>query len=146
LNKVVAAHGAVHPELHEAAEAFGELEGELYPHMMKEEMVLFPWIKGLEAGTGPVRAPCASVEQPIRVMMQEHQLAGDDLATLRRLTRGYRPPAGACATYCTLLDGLAKLEADLHLHIHKENNILFPRAAELESLGQGRPIEGQFSH
>ena len=64
-------------------------------------------------------------------MLAEHDRAGELLATLRRITDGYQPPADGCASYRALYAGLAELEADLHLHVHKENNILFPRAARL---------------
>jgi regulator of cell morphogenesis and NO signaling len=76
---------------------------------------------------------CGSVNNPIDVMVDEHEHAGQALAKMRSLTRGYAAPSDACPTYVALLAGMAELEADLHLHIHKENNILFPRATKLES-------------
>lgn len=79
-----------------------------------------------------VRLPFGSVANPIRVMEMEHDSAGDALARMRKLTDGYTPPADACNGYRALLAGLAELEQDLHLHIHKENNILFPRAIAVE--------------
>ncbi len=136
ISKVVAAHGENHAELAEVARVFDALQAELSSHMMKEERVLFPIVETMEQSAKSGRSlpafHCGSVDNPIAVMEDEHQHAGDALARLRSLTGGYVPPADACPTYHALLDSLARLEADLHLHIHKENNILFPRAAALE--------------
>jgi regulator of cell morphogenesis and NO signaling len=105
--------------------------------MMKEERVLFPLVAELEtAAATNGRLPafhCGSVNNPLDVMEDEHEHAGEALAKMRSLTQGYAPPPDACPTYVALLAGLAELEADLHLHIHKENNIMFPRAAKLEA-------------
>lgn len=136
ISKVVAAHGDKHPELAEVARTFDALHAELASHMMKEERVLFPIVETMEqaAESGqPLPAfHCGSVDNPIAVMEDEHQHAGDALARMRALTSGYTAPEDACPTYHALLGGLSQLESDLHLHIHKENNILFPRAAALE--------------
>ena len=101
---------------------------------------LFPAIRYLEANRQPslqsVQFPFGSLNNPIRVMVNDHDHAGDALARLRRLTNDYAPPPGACNTYRVMLEGLEALERDMHQHVHKENNILFPRAVELEaSLG-----------
>jgi regulator of cell morphogenesis and NO signaling len=137
LDRVIAAHGAGHPELHEVESVFAGLQAELTLHMMKEEHVLFPIVARLEAAAstgGSVGAfHCGSVLNPIGVMEDEHEHAGQALAHMRSLTGGYSAPADACPTYIALLAGLAELEADLHLHIHKENNVMFPRAAALEA-------------
>jgi regulator of cell morphogenesis and NO signaling len=137
LDKVIAAHGAGHPELDELKAVLQGLDAELTLHMMKEEHVLFPIVAQLEAAAatgGSVPAfHCGSVNNPIGVMEDEHEHAGRALAQMRSLTGGYVPPSDACPTYVALLAGLAELEADLHLHIHKENNIMFPRAAQLEA-------------
>ncbi|MBP9025150.1 MAG: iron-sulfur cluster repair di-iron protein [Phycisphaerae bacterium] len=125
-------HGASHPELAEVQEVFTELRAELEGHMMKEERILFPLIQGMESGAA-CEGFCGSVQNPIRVMEYEHDSAASALQRLRHLTGDYTPPADACNTYRALLSGLAELEADLHQHIHKENNILFPRAIELEA-------------
>lgn len=134
--QVVSAHADKHPELREIGRIFAAMQAELSTHMMKEERVLFPMIGLLEAaaakGTGVPICHCGSVENPIAAMEHEHQDAGNALARLRSLTNGYLPPADGCPKCYALFDGLARLEADLHLHIHKENNILFPRAAALE--------------
>jgi regulator of cell morphogenesis and NO signaling len=134
--KVVEAHGAAHPELADVQSAFTELRSELEPHMMKEECILFPSIRYLEANGQAMQFPFGSLANPIRVMVTEHEHAGDSLARLRQLTADYVPPADACNTYCVMLEGLSTLERDMHQHVHKENNILFPRAVALEtSLG-----------
>lgn len=133
LSKLVEVHGQRHPELAVARSTFAGLRAELESHMMKEECILFPSIKMLESSGGTAQLHCGSVENPIRVMIMEHESAGDALEKLRSLTNGYTPPADGCNTYRVTLDGLRELEADLHMHIHKENNILFPRAIELEA-------------
>ena len=89
----------------------------------------------MDAAQAPVCAHCGSVRNPIRVMEMEHDSAGTALVRLRKLTGDYVRPADACNSYQALLTGLAGLEADLHTHIHKENNILFPRAIQLEEAG-----------
>lgn len=134
--QVVSAHAERHPELREVGRVYAGLQAELSTHMMKEERVLFPIVEMMEAaaakGEGMPPCHCGSVENPIAVMEHEHRDAGEALARMRSLTDGYTPPADGCPTYHALLDGLKRLEADLHVHIHKENNILFPRAAALE--------------
>jgi regulator of cell morphogenesis and NO signaling len=133
LDKVVAAHQENHPELAELRDVFLTLTDELSTHMMKEEQILFPRIRQLEQAGAERRYSPYGVSNPIRVMEHEHRDAAELLARMKRLTGDYRAPADACTTYRVLLDSLAALERDLHLHIHKENNILFPRAAELEA-------------
>ena len=137
--KVVNAHGANHPDLPEVQTAFSELRAELEPHMMKEDCILFPSIRYLEANRQPMQFPFGSLANPIRVMVREHDHAGDALVRLRQLTADYVPPAGACNTYRVMLEGLSTLERDMHQHVHKENNILFPRAVELEANLGGMP-------
>ncbi|HPD17333.1 MAG TPA: iron-sulfur cluster repair di-iron protein [Planctomycetota bacterium] len=137
LAKVLQAHGPRHGRmLAELQEVFHALRDEIELHLMKEEQVLFPYLRRLEAhaaGRGPRPAlPCASVEGPIQQMQAEHDNAGAALARMRALTGGYAPPADACPTFRALYEGLAALEADLHEHIHLENNIVFPRALALE--------------
>lgn len=130
--KTEQAHGERHGELAECRTVFGAVRAELESHMLKEEQVLFPAIRNMESTT-PGRATfIGSVQDPIRAMEQEHESVGLALLKLRALTNDFTPPADACNTWRALLDGLQALEADLHLHIHRENNILFPRAIELE--------------
>ena len=123
VDKVARAHGAGHPELSEVQETYGALAAELRDHMEKEEVVLFPAIRRMEAAG--LRAPLVA---PIEVLEHEHDSAGRALERLRELTAGYEPPQGACNSYRAMLDGLEQLERDMHTHIHEENNILFPRA------------------
>jgi regulator of cell morphogenesis and NO signaling len=130
--KVVNAHGASHPELFQLPPLFAALRNEMEPHMFKEEHVLFPAIRLLESSADAPAFPFGTIANPIRMMESEHDTAGDALAQIRKLTNDFAVPAGACNTYRATLAGLQELEADLHLHVHKENNILFPRAIELE--------------
>ena len=133
LAEVVSVHGAHHPELTEIADCFAEVRADLEPHMIKEERVLFPMIRELATSTGVPTLPCASLRKPISVMMHEHDAVGDLLARLRRLTNGYTPPADGCASYVGCFTALAELEADIRIHIHKENNVLFPMVVEMEA-------------
>ena len=129
--RVAQVHGQRHSELPQVRDVFAALRNELELHMQKEELILFPMIKTLNSGAAA--GHCGTIENPIRMMEQEHANAGDALSTLRELTSGFAPPADACNTYRVMLDCLAKLEADLHKHIHKENNILFPKALAAET-------------
>ena len=136
IEKVVAAHGERHPELRRIQTVFGMLGHELSTHMMKEEMVLFPYIVRLEeavlAGEPPLPAPFGTVANPVRMMEHEHDEAGEALRELRAVSNAYTAPADGCVTYRTLYSALAEFEADLHQHIHLENNILHPRAIAME--------------
>ena len=130
VNKVTAVHGDAHEWLEETRTVFASLVAELEPHMMKEEEILFPMIREIE-GAGSSRVfHCGTVENPIRVMEHEHDNAGRALERLRTLTKGFAIPEGACNSFRAMLDGLETLEADLHDHIHKENNVLFVQAAQ----------------
>jgi regulator of cell morphogenesis and NO signaling len=135
--KVLDAHGAKHPDtLPALAATFREIREELEDHMLKEERVLFPYIERLEAlaadGRELAASPFGSIQAPIGMMEHEHESVARALARLRGLTAGYTPPDGACNTFRGLYHGLAELESALHEHIHLENNLLFPRAAQLE--------------
>jgi regulator of cell morphogenesis and NO signaling len=135
--KVAAVHGRDHPELVEVSRLFGEIAQELTSHMLKEEQILFPYIVDMErASHGADRLaapPFATVRRPIRMMEAEHEAAGDVMARIRSLTSDYAIPDGACTTYRVCLQELEAFERDLHEHVHLENNILFPKAAALES-------------
>jgi len=138
LRKVIDAHGERHGKALEAlSRAFLGLKQELEIHLEKEELVLFPVIERLErahvASEKRPTAPFGSVRNPIGMMEQEHRSAGDLLSRMRRATLDYTVPPDGCATYRALFEGLVRLEADLHRHIHLENNILFPRAVGLEA-------------
>ena len=136
LDKVVQAHGDRHPAVVDLRPVFAGLSAELTSHMAKEEMVLFPHIAALERSarerTAPPLAPGGTVRNPIRMMEHEHDDAGRALERMRTLTDDYQPPQDACNTFRALYAQLAELEQDLHTHIHLENNILFPRAVQLE--------------
>jgi regulator of cell morphogenesis and NO signaling len=137
LAKVCSVHGENHPELREIHTVFQELKHELTGHMSKEEQVLFPYIENLETAVSrgePAPTPFfGTVRNPIRMMMKEHDDAGDALRSLRRVSSNYKVPADGCVSFRTLYQALEEFEKDLHEHIHLENNILFPRAAELEA-------------
>lgn len=130
--KLVSVHGTNHPELHDVARIFGDVEDEMTMHMAKEENILFPYISrvadAVSRGVPPPAAPFGSIENPIRMMEAEHDAAGDAMAQIRALTDGYTPPADACTTYRVCLRELETFERDLHEHVHLENNVLFPRA------------------
>jgi regulator of cell morphogenesis and NO signaling len=129
-DRVAAKHGWRDARLPEVADAVRTLTGEMLAHMQKEEVVLFPLVRGIEAGT---RAGLRGhdLTGPIKQMEIEHETAGQVTAKLRELTDGFTPDTEACNTHRALLAGLAEFEADLHRHVHKENNILFPRALAL---------------
>ncbi len=132
VDKVVTVHGDKHEFLAKLQDTYKALVAELMPHMMKEEQILFPLIREIDQGGPSASSHCGSVNNPIRAMEHEHDNAGEALLQLRTITNGYAPPEGACNTFRAMLDGLAELEANTHEHIHKENNILFPRAAQAE--------------
>jgi len=134
--KVYSVHGENHPELGQMRAVFQGLAQELTTHMMKEEMVLFPYIVRMEESViqkEPILPPpFGSVQNPVSMMMHEHDSAGSALRALRKLSSGYNPPQAACVSYQTLYKALADFEADLHQHINLENNILFPLAIAME--------------
>jgi regulator of cell morphogenesis and NO signaling len=136
LQKVCSAHGKNHPELHQIRVVFAGLSQELMTHLMKEEMVLFPFIERMEEAviqSEPVLpAPFGSLQNPVAMMKHEHDSAGGALSAIRKASGEFTPPADACISYQTLYKALAAFEADLHQHIHLENNILFPRAIAME--------------
>jgi regulator of cell morphogenesis and NO signaling len=133
LDKVVSRHGdQMQDVLLPLQETFKRLKQELLEHKSKEDRVLFPFIVALEGGQGlPVPDAAAWVESPIALMEADHEGAGAALAFIRQTTGGFAPPEWACPTFRGLYYGLAQLETDMHLHVHLENNILFPRAARL---------------
>ncbi len=138
LSKVCSVHGKNHPELFRIQSLFQDLNRDLIPHMQKEEMVLFPYIEQMEAAaTGGRKAPVphfGTVKNPIRMLMMEHEMAGEILKQIRQLSGGFSVPKDGCISYETLYKAMDALEQDLHQHIHLENNILFPRAVEMEDV------------
>lgn len=133
VRKVAAVHGHRYPWMLEVDGVFAGFMAELDSHMMKEEQILFPIVREVERGNRSAGSHCGGLANPIRVMEHEHDSAGNALAAMRRLTDGFTPSADACNTFRAMLDGLAELERDMHQHVHKENNVLFPRALELEA-------------
>lgn len=133
--KIARVHGDRHPELITIAETFVKLINELNCHMMKEENVLFPYVKELvnakKSGDTPEPA-FGSVKNPVAMMEHEHVIAGDLMRKINELTNNYNPPADACNSYRVAFAKLKEFEDDLHQHIHLENNILFPAATKLE--------------
>lgn len=135
--KVARKHGSNHPETVEVQEVFAGLSHELTMHLMKEEQVLFPYVERMEEAALEKRPvappPFGTVQHPIRMMVMEHDGAGDALRELRQATNDYAIPPDACMSFQALYLGLREFEADLHQHIHLENNILFPRAVAMEA-------------
>lgn len=140
--KVSSKHGEKHPETRSVNDSFADLANELSMHLMKEEQILFPYIVRMEeaviAKEPMIPSSCfGTVQNPIAMMVAEHDGAGEILRALRQATGDYKLPEDACTSYRTLYNGLMEFEADLHQHIHLENNILFPRAIAME---QGRSV------
>lgn len=136
LDKLCKVHGAHHPELFRINELFIGCAGELSQHMKKEELVLFPFVKRMvktRESDGILSQPSfGTVSNPIAMMMHEHDNEGERFREIAALTDNYTPPADACTTYRVTFAMLKEFEADLHKHIHLENNILFPKAVILE--------------
>ena len=124
------------PTLTGLPEVFARLRAEMERHMQKEEMVLFPAIAACEvavnAGDPPPQSPFGTMANPIAMMEAEHESAGEALAKIREITQNFHVPDYGCVTYRALMSGLKELEEDLHMHVHLENNVLFPRASRLE--------------
>lgn len=134
--KVKEKHGENHPELAEIEELFSQVAGEMIAHMQKEERILFPYIEGVERaanGHENIERPFfQTVRNPVHMMMQEHDASAALVRQIREKSSGYAPPKDACPSYEALYRELREFEKDLHQHVHLENNILFPRAVELE--------------
>ena len=124
IRKVATVHGDSHPWMREIQEVYRAFATDLLLHIEKEETALFPAIRALSADTQRLR-------HPIRALEEEHDHVGAALARMRVLSHDYRPPDDACNTFRAALDGLRELEMDMHQHVHKENNILFPRILQL---------------
>ncbi|GAB4155225.1 iron-sulfur cluster repair di-iron protein [Polaribacter sp.] len=137
LNKLCRVHGERHPELFKINELFTASAGELASHMKKEELILFPFVKRMVSAklkNEAIQSPqFGTVENPIAMMKEEHDNEGQRFRDIAELTDNYNPPADACNTYKVAFAMLEEFEKDLHLHIHLENNILFPKAIALET-------------
>jgi len=131
--KVARVHGAKDSRLVEVVAVFSAMKQEIEQHTMKEDNILFPFMRQLDQGKGIPKAPFGTVANPVRCMESEHNDAGEALMKLRVLTDQYVAPEGACTSWLALLAGLAHLDQDLRTHIHKENSILFPKAIKAES-------------
>ncbi len=135
LEKLCDVHGQNHPELHEVLSMYEESAGNLSMHMMKEELVLFPQVRKLvraRKGEDVDLSKLEGVDSPIKVMLAEHDAEGDRFKTISEITNTYQTPDDGCNTYKITMLTLQEFEADLHRHIHLENNILFPGAIRLE--------------
>jgi regulator of cell morphogenesis and NO signaling len=134
--KVMNVHSGRHPELIPIRQLVEEVYSELMAHMVKEEKILFPYIKELEAATNgkqPLHAShFGTVQNPINMMEMEHEAVSENLNKIRQLSNNYALPEDACASYSLLYRLLDEFEQDLILHVHLENNILFPKALEIE--------------
>ncbi len=137
LDKIVKVHGTAHPELSEIQSLFVATAGALTQHMKKEEMILFPFIRKMAtaaiAQQNITLPPFGSIQNPIAMMHHEHDDEGERFRKIAALSNNYTPPDDACATYKVTFALLREFEADLHLHIHLENNILFPKSIMLEN-------------
>jgi len=136
LNKLCRVHGENHPELFEITRLFIESAEALEQHMEKEEQILFPFVRKMVEttyqGNQLGAPPFGTVENPVRMMMHEHDAEGERFRKIAELSGQYEPPADACGTYRVTYAMLEEFEQDLHKHIHLENNILFPGAVKLE--------------
>jgi regulator of cell morphogenesis and NO signaling len=137
LAKIREKHGSNHRELGEIEKLFGDVAREMLMHMQKEEQILFPFIDALERAANSntmVELPFfQTVKNPIYSMMKEHDSAGELMRQIRAASGEYKTPSDACTSYQAAYQGLKEFEKDLHLHVHLENNILFPRAVDLEA-------------
>lgn len=136
MEKVARVHGERHPELLELQGVFQTLCDDLLPHLRKEEMILFPYVREMEfkfaKGYSATLPNFGSVQHPVQVMMTEHDSDGELLANMRELSKDYKIPEDACSSFTALYTRMETLEKDLHQHIHLENNLVFPKAVELE--------------
>lgn len=136
LNKVCRVHGSNYPELFEITAEFNESSASLSAHMKKEELIVFPYVRKLAVAQDAdlLTTEFGSVENPIHMMRNEHEVEGDRFRKIAMLSNNYTPPDDACNTFRVTYSLLREFEQDLHLHIHLENNILFPRSIEMETI------------
>ncbi|SDB95401.1 regulator of cell morphogenesis and NO signaling [Raineyella antarctica] len=132
VTKVVGVHGGRHPELAHVGDLYARAVADLDPHLTREERVVFPAITRLERTQAPVRLGDGSLGEAVQRLVEEHDVVGDLFAEINRTTGGYTTPEDGCASYAAMLAGLQQMEQDLHLHVHKENNVLFPKVVELD--------------
>ena len=139
LEMIASAHGDKDPRLPRVRNTFLALAAELSSHLMKEERILFPLVRQLEASDTVPMFHCGTLANPIRQMQLEHDDLGSALGRLRELTDGFTAPEWASDSHRAVLDALAHLESDTHQHTQKENNVLFPRALEMEQRKSANP-------
>jgi len=125
VDKIVSVHGGRHPELAEVQRLYGELRADFEPHLTNEEDVVFPELRELTNGSVPTE-PSTKLDDQIAALTDQHEVVGELLEELRRVTDGYTPPADGCATYAETYRALRVLEEDTHVHVHKESNVLIP--------------------
>jgi regulator of cell morphogenesis and NO signaling len=137
LDKLCKVHGEHHPELFEIAREFEECAEAMAVHMKKEELILFPFVRRMEKawqeGVALPPAQFGTVANPVEMMKEDHDAEGERFRRIDALSKGYQNPPDGCATYSTAMNMLREFEQDLHMHIHLENNILFPKALDLET-------------
>ena len=130
--KVDSVHGERHSELAQVRDLYERAVADLEPHLTREERVVFPAITRLERTQAPVRMNGTTLGNAVQRLIDEHDVVGELFAELRRVTDGYTTPADGCGSYAAMLAGLEEMEQDLHQHVHKENNVVFPRVVELD--------------
>jgi regulator of cell morphogenesis and NO signaling len=143
LDELLPARDASQPRLCELQALFRHFAHEMESHMRKEELVLFPLCRSLEIQRQAADFRCGPLRSPIGVLIAEHDDAGDALERFRALTDDYSTPSQACALHVSILDALRRLEADMHRHVHEENNILFPMALAAEAELASRSVGGR---
>lgn len=126
VEKIATVHGENHPELAEVRRLSDEIRADFEPHLIREEQELFPLLRSLGDPAGRSSSDDARLTEQVEALTGEHETVGALFEELNRITGGYTPPADGCATYEATYRALAELEADTHLHIHKESNVLFP--------------------
>lgn len=134
MDKVERVHGLAHPELSELKRLYVQLRDDLQLHLMKEENILFPYIRALASGQPVARPPFGTIANPVQMMTMEHGTDGAILDRMQAITQSFALPPDACNSFQALYTGLIQLVADLRQHIHFENTLLFPRAIQQEQL------------
>ena len=133
--KIAGVHGANHPEVIEIADLFAKIAADLTAHLKEEEEVFFPAVKRAEAasisGLEPAAGDRATIRASLERLHREHEEVGEAVHAIRQLAKDYAIPIDACNTFMVTYQKLKEFEDDLHKHVHLENNILFPKAAEL---------------
>lgn len=134
-DKIAAVHGAHHPEVIEIAAVFRQINSDMTEHLRQEEELLFPAVERIDsarkAGAAVLEEDRDIIRAALATLDREHQTIGDAVHRIRHLSNDYALPAGVCTTYALTYRMLKEFEDDLHLHVHLENNILFPKAGRL---------------